>query len=374
MGIWERVPKHFLDALEREFGFDPPRENGLDTIDSIRGMRDGKVKFFLGLGGNFAQATPDSTVTFDAMRKTNMTVHISTKINRSHLVTGDVALILPTKGRTEKDIQASGPQWISVEDSTCSVHSSRGPLDPPSRHVKSEVEIITQIAEATIGDRYGLDWKGMRDDYRTIRQHISRVVPGCEGYEVNARRPGGFVLPHPPRDSRTFQTESGLAEFFVSPIEALQVPPKHLLLQTFRSHDQFNTTIYGLSDRYRGIEGGRRVVFVNRGDIAELGMKDGDFVDITTKWDDDDVVRVAENFRIVEYQTPKGSAAAYYPETNPLVPLDSSATDSNCPTSKSIVVSLSPARAGSPGVGHGGQDAMRSDEHHKTQTEPEHLS
>ncbi|MBY6540596.1 FdhF/YdeP family oxidoreductase [Rhodococcus sp. BP-349] len=374
MGIWERVPKHFLDALESEFGFDPPRENGLDTIDSIRGMRDGKVKFFLGLGGNFAQATPDSTVTFDAMRKTNMTVHISTKINRSHLVTGDVALILPTKGRTEKDIQASGPQWISVEDSTCSVHSSRGPLDPPSPHVKSEVEIITQIAEATIGDRYGLDWKGMRDDYRTIRQHISRVVPGCEGYEVNARRPGGFVLPHPPRDSRTFQTESGLAEFFVSPIEALQVPPKHLLLQTFRSHDQFNTTIYGLSDRYRGIEGGRRVVFVNRGDIAELGMKDGDFVDITTKWDDDDVVRVAENFRIVEYQTPKGSAAAYYPETNPLVPLDSSATDSNCPTSKSIVVSLSPARAGSPGVGHGGQDAMRSDEHHKTQTEPEHLS
>ncbi|KQU02531.1 hypothetical protein ASG56_16390 [Rhodococcus sp. Leaf7] len=374
MGIWERVPKHFLDALETEFGFDPPRENGLDTIDSIRGMRDGKVKFFLGLGGNFAQATPDSTVTFEAMRKTNMTVHISTKINRSHLVTGDVALILPTKGRTEKDIQASGPQWISVEDSTCSVHSSRGPLDPPSKHVKSEVEIITQIAEATIGDRYGLDWKGMRDDYRTIRQHISRVVPGCEGYEVNARRPGGFVLPHPPRDSRTFQTESGLAEFFVSPIDALQVPPKHLLLQTFRSHDQFNTTIYGLSDRYRGIEGGRRVVFVNRGDIAELGMKDGDFVDITTKWDDDDVVRVAENFRIVEYQTPKGSAAAYYPETNPLVPLDSSATDSNCPTSKSIIVSLSPAKAGSPGTGHGGQDAMRSDEHHKTQTEPEHLS
>ncbi|GGG02939.1 formate dehydrogenase subunit alpha [Rhodococcoides trifolii] len=374
MGIWERAPKHFLDALEKEFGFDPPRENGLDTIDSIRAMRDGKVHFFLGLGGNFAQAAPDTNITFDAMRNTKMTVHISTKINRSHLVTGDVALILPTKGRTEKDIQAGGPQWISVEDSTCSVHSSRGPLDPPSAHVKSEVDILTRIAEATIGDRYGIEWKSFRDDYRTIREHISRVVPGCEGYEVNVRRPGGFILPHPPRDSRTFPTTSGLGEFFVSPIDALQVPPKHLLLQTFRSHDQFNTTIYGLSDRYRGIEGGRRVIFVNRDDVAELGFRDGDFVDITTKWDDDDVVRVAENFRIVEYKTPKGSAAAYYPETNPLVPLDSSATDSNCPTSKSIIVSLSPAKAGSSTTSQGGQDRVGSDEGHKSQTEPEHLS
>jgi formate dehydrogenase major subunit len=374
MGIWERVPKHFLDAIENEFGFDPPRENGLDTIDSIRGMRDGKVHFFLGLGGNFAQAAPDQNVTFDAMRKTKMTVHISTKINRSHLVTGDVALILPVKGRTEKDVQASGPQWISVEDSTCSVHSSRGPLDSPSPHAKSEVDIITRIAEATIGTRYGIDWKGMRDNYTNIRTHISRVVPGCESYEVNARRPGGFVLPHPPRDSRTFQTTSELAEFSVTPIDALHVPPKHLLLQTFRSHDQFNTTIYGLSDRYRGIEGGRRVIFLNRDDIAELGFDDGDLVDITTRWDDDDVERVAENFRIVEYKTPRGSAAAYYPETNVLVPLDSSATDSNCPTSKSIVVTLSPAKAGAAAKGRGGQDEMRSDESHKTQTRPEHLS
>ncbi|MGB6183048.1 MAG: FdhF/YdeP family oxidoreductase, partial [Rhodococcus sp. (in: high G+C Gram-positive bacteria)] len=306
MGIWERSPQHFLDAIEKEFGFDPPREHGLDTVDSIRALRDGKAHFFLGLGGNFVQAAPDSDVTFAAMRNASMTVQISTKINRSHLVCGETALILPTKGRTEKDVQASGPQWISVEDSTCSVHSSRGPLDPASPHLKSEVEILTRIAEATIGDRYGLDWKGMRDDYRNIREHISRVIPGCEGYEVNVRRPGGFVLPHPPRDSRTFETDSGLGQFAVSPIEALQVPPKHLLLQTFRSHDQFNTTIYGLSDRYRGIEGGRRVIFMHRGDIAELGFRDGDHVDITTRWEGDDNVRRAENFRIVEYATPKG--------------------------------------------------------------------
>ncbi len=373
MGIWERAPQHFLDAIQKEFGFDPPRENGLDTVDSIRAMRDGKAHFFLGLGGNFAQAAPDSDVTFQALRNTRMTVHISTKINRSHLVCGDTALILPTKGRTEKDIQASGPQWISVEDSTCSVHSSRGPLEPASPHLKSEVEILTRIAEATIGDRYGLDWKGFRDDYRTIREHISRVVPGCAGYEVNVRRPGGFILPHPPRDSRTFQTESGYGQFAVSPIEALQVPPKHLLLQTFRSHDQFNTTIYGLSDRYRGIEGGRRVIFMHRGDIAELGFRDGDFVDITTRWDGDDRVRCAENFRIVEYKTPKGSAAAYYPETNPLVPLDSTAAESNCPTSKGIVVSLSPASARHAASGDG-QDGVRSDEGHKSHPQPEHLS
>ncbi len=190
---------------------------------------------------------------------------------------------------------------------------------------------------------------------------------------MNVRRPGGFILPHPPRDSRTFQTESGYGQFAVSPIEALQVPPKHLLLQTFRSHDQFNTTIYGLSDRYRGIEGGRRVIFMHRGDIAELGFRDGDFVDITTRWDGDDRVRCAENFRIVEYKTPKGSAAAYYPETNPLVPLDSTAAESNCPTSKGIVVSLSPASARHAASGDG-QDGVRSDEGHKSHPQPEHLS
>ena len=263
MGIWERPPQNFLNALQREFGFDPPREHGLDAVDSIRALRDGKAHVFIGLGGNFVQASPDTEVVMEAMRRARLTVHISTKLNRSHLVCGRTALILPTKGRTEKDVQVSGEQWISVEDSTCSVHSSRGPLKPASPHLKSEVEIICRIAEATLGDRYGINWKGMREDYSVIRHHISRVVPGCEAYEVNVRRPGGFVMPHPPRDTRTFTTPSGRAEFVVSQVEALQVPAGHLVLQTLRSHDQYNTTIYGLSDRYRGIEGGRKVIFLN---------------------------------------------------------------------------------------------------------------
>jgi formate dehydrogenase major subunit len=378
MGIWERVPDHFLDALQKEFGFDPPRKHGLDTVDSIRAMRDGKAHFFLGLGGNFVQAVPDTDVVVEAMHRARMTVHISTKINRSHLVCGDTALILPTKGRTEKDIQASGPQWISVEDSTCSVHSSRGPLKPASPYLKSEVDIVTRIAEATLGDRYGIDWKAMRDNYSAIRTHISRVVPGCESYEVNVHRPGGFVLPHPPRDSRTFTTKSGLAEFETSPIDVLQVPDGHLILQTLRSHDQFNTTIYGLSDRYRGIEGGRKVIFLHADDIKHLGFRAGDLVDIHTRWDDDDRVRTAHSFRIVEYDTPRGSAAAYYPETNPLVPLDSTAIGSNCPTSKSIIVSLSPL-GGTDSRTHDvsgveGQDKTGADWSHKSHPEPKHLS
>ena len=375
MGIWERPPAHFLDALQQEFGFDPPREHGLDTVDSIRALRDGKAHFFLGLGGNFVQAVPDTDVIVEAMRHTAMTVHISTKLNRSHLTPGHTALILPTKGRTEKDVQASGPQWISVEDSTCVVHASRGPLKPASAHLRSEVEIITRIAEATIGDRYGLQWKAMRDNYSVIRTHISRVVPGCEAYEVNVHTPGGYVMPHPPRDSRTFPTASGRGEIVVSPVDVLQVPPKHLILQTLRSHDQFNTTIYGLSDRYRGIEGGRRVVFLHRDDIADLGFTDGQFVDLKTRWDDDDRERVAERFRIVEYDTPRGSAAAYYPETNPLVPLDSTAVASNCPTSKSIVIELLRSGVQQPHAGHaGGQDAVGSDWTHKSEPQPLHLS
>jgi formate dehydrogenase major subunit len=374
MGIWERPPAKFLDALQKEFGFDPPRENGHDTVDSIRAMRDGEVHFFMGLGGNFVQATPDTDVTAEALRNTRMTVQVSTKINRSHLVCGDTALILPTLGRTEQDIQASGPQWISVEDSTCSVHASRGPLKPASSELRSEVSILTSIAEATLGDRYGINWKAMREDYREIREHISRTVAGCESYEVNVHRPGGYVMPHPPRDSRSFTTKSGLGEFVTSPIELLQVPAGHVVLQTMRSHDQFNTTIYGYSDRYRGIEGGRRVVLVNREDITALGFKPGDIVDLVTRWDDDDHLRCAPSFRIVEYDTPKGSVAAYYPETNPLVPLDSTALGSNTPVYKSVIVALVPEGTGKSSAAGGGQDSTGADWSHKSDPQPKHLS
>ncbi len=381
MGIWERAPEHFLDSLQAEFGFDPPREHGLDVVDSLRGLRDGKIHFFMGLGGNFVQAVPDTETAIRALRRARMTVQVSTKINRSHLVCGETALILPTKGRTEKDVQASGEQWISVEDSTCSVHSSRGPLEPASPHLKSEVDIVTRVAEATIGDRHGIGWSDMRDDYAVIRRHISRVVPGCESYEVNARRPGGFVMPHPPRDSRTFETTSGLAEFAASPIEVVHVPEGHLLLQTLRSHDQYNTTIYGLSDRYRGIEGGRKVIFVHPDDVRSAGLTEGDLVDITTRWEDDDEVRCVSGFRVVSYDTPRGSAAAYYPETNPLVPLDSTAVASNTPTSKSVVVSLTRTaaddgrdRVETQGGADASQEPTGADWTHKRSPEPHHLS
>ena len=369
MGICESPPAYFLDRLHAEFGFAPPREDGYDTVDSIRALRDGKAKIFIGLGGNFVQAAPDTDVTSAALRGAQLTVHISTKINRSHLTCGTTALILPTLGRTEIDKQASGPQFVSVEDSTCSVHASRGPLPPASPHLRSEVAIVTALAEATLGDRYDIDWRAMRDDYRQIRRHIARAVPGCDSYEVNVSRPGGFVMEHPPRDQRRFPTKSGRAEFTVSTIEALQVPPGHLILQTIRSHDQFNTTIYGFSDRYRGIEGGRRVVFVNRRDIEELGFTDGDVVDLVTHWEGDDHIRRAPDFRIVAYQTPRGSAAAYYPETNPLVPLDSTALGSNTPTSKSVIIRLERSRT-TESKSTGGQEPVGADDHHKKEAFP----
>jgi formate dehydrogenase major subunit len=373
MGIWERPPKHFLDRLQAEFGFDPPREHGYDTVDAIRALRDGKAEVFFALGGNFVQAAPDTEVTAAAMRRAALTVQVSTKINRSHLVCGETALILPTLGRTERDVQASGPQFVSVEDSTCSVHASRGPLAPAGPLLRSEVAIVAGLAEATLGNRYGIDWRAMRDDYRVIRRHIARVVPGCESYEVNVDRPGGFVLPHPPRDSRTFPTASGRAEFTVSEIDALVVPERHLVLQTIRSHDQFNTTIYGLSDRYRGIEGGRRVVFVHPLDLADLGFAAGETVDLVTHWPDDDRERTAAGFRLVAYQTPRGCAAAYYPETNALVPLDSTALGSNTPTSKSVVIRLQRPGAANETTAKG-QDSVGADDSHKRSPEPHHLS
>jgi anaerobic selenocysteine-containing dehydrogenase len=254
------------------------------------------------------------------------------------------------------------------------VHASRGVLPPVSPHVRSEVAIVAGLAEATVGRRHGIDWSAMAIDHDIIREHISRVVPGCEAYTHNVDRPGGFVLPHPPRDSRTFQTSSGKAEFAASPIELLHVPEGHLVLQTLRSHDQFNTTIYGLSDRYRGIEDGRRVVFVHPDDIAALGFADGDLVDLVAHWEADDVRRVARRFRIVSYDTPRGSAAAYYPETNPLVPLDSTAIGSNTPTSKSVMISLEQHPTEGGANAGAGQDTVGADDAHKTDRQPRHLS
>jgi molybdopterin-dependent oxidoreductase alpha subunit len=348
MGVWEKMPDEFLHALGDEFGFDPPRKHGLDTVDAIRALRDRKASVFVGLGGNFIQASPDTELTSLAMSTAALTVQISTKLNRSHLVCGETALIMPTLGRTEKDVHGTREQFVTVEDSMSSVHASRGPLQPASEHLLSEVQIITSIASATLGSKHGIDWLALGDDYDRIRHHISNVVPGCHNYSARADRPGGFVLPHPPRDSRTFTTRTGKAEMTVSPIDVLHVPSGHLLLQTLRSHDQFNTTIYGLSDRYRGVENGRKVVFVHREDIVALGFDEGELVDMESKWGGDQIRRQVNGFRLVGYDTPRGTAAAYYPETNPLIPIDSTADHSNTPTSKSVVVRL--RRAVLPGA------------------------
>ena len=333
MGIWERPTSAFLDALEKEFGFSPPRDPGHDVVDAVRAMRDGRASVFFAVGGNFVRATSDSAVTEAAMHRCALTVHVSTKLNRSHTVCGDTAVILPTLGRTERDVRDTGEQFVSVEDSMGQVHASRGRLAPASPQLRSEVGIVTSLASRVLGDD-SIDWQALGRDYRRIRTHISRVVPGFDGFEAKIAQPGGFALPHPVRDRREFPTPSGRAEFTTNDLHVLHVPPGRLMLQTIRSHDQFNTTVYGMDDRYRGIKGGRRVVLVNPDDIAALGLHDGGTVDLVSEWVDE-VERRAEGFRVVAYPTARGCAAAYFPETNVLVPLDSVAETSNTPTSKS---------------------------------------
>jgi molybdopterin-dependent oxidoreductase alpha subunit len=337
MGIYEQMPDSFLDALRDEFGFEPPRAHGWDTVASIRAMRDGKVDVFIGLGGNFAAATPDTAVTAAALSRCALTVHIATKLNRSHLVHGNEALILPCLGRTERDLnQAGEPQFVTVEDSMSVVHASQGRLAPGSRDQRSEVAILCGLARETFGEDLG--WGAMGSDYSVIRSHIANVLPDFADFETRVCDPGGFALPRPARDARRFETPSGLALFTVNEVSAVAVPEGHLLLQTIRSHDQFNTTVYGLNDRYRGVHGGRRVVLVAREDLVALGFSEGEIVDLVSVWSDGE--RRAPGFRIVEYPTPPGCAAAYFPETNVLVPLDSVADVSNTPTSKSVVIRL----------------------------------
>ncbi len=339
MGIWEKMPDDFLDRLGHEFGFEPPREHGFDTVAAIRAMRDGQVDVFVALGGNFVAATPDTAVTMAAMGNCQLTVHVATKLNRSHLYHGQAALLLPCLGRSERDERATGEQFVTVEDSMAMVHASHGRLEPGSAQLRSEVAIVAGLGEALFGDDLG--WRAMADDYRVIRGHIENVVTGFHDFEARVSQPGGFVLPRGPHDSRTFATATGKARLSVNALDAIEVPDGHLILQTVRSHDQFNTTVYGLNDRYRGIEGGRRVVFVNADDLAERGLRDGDRVDLVSVWTDGE--RRAEGFRAVAYPTPRGCAASYFPEANVLVPLDSTAVGSNTPTSKSIIIRLEPA-------------------------------
>ncbi|MGX1162206.1 formate dehydrogenase major subunit [Arthrobacter sp. SLBN-100] len=341
MGIWEQMPPAFLDALGKEFSFDPPRDHGADAVETIRQMRDGGIKVFVAVGGNFVGAMSDTRAAEAAMEGTELSVQVSTKLNHSHAVTGAEALILPTLGRTEIDRQESGPQFVSVEDTVCAVHASHGTVDPVAPGLLSEVAIICRLARRVLGNRIAADWAGFEKDYDLIREHISHVVVGCEDYNRKIRQEGGFVLPNGPRDSRTFNTPTGKAILTVNELEHVERPAGTLILQTIRSHDQFNTTIYGHNDRYRGIKKGREVVFVNPADLTELGLEDGQHVDIWGIYPDN-AERVLRNYRVVSYPTARGCAAAYYPEANVLVPLESVAEGSQTPVSKAVIVKLEP--------------------------------
>ena len=339
MGIDEKAPPALLDSLEKHFHFTARREHGHNTVEAIEAMLRGEVKVLIALGGNFAAAAPDTDRTASALRNCDLTVHISTKLNRSHLITGRKdALILPTLGRTECDIQASGPQFITVEDSFSMVHASEGVSKPLAETQWSETAIVCGIADAVLGKRY-LDWPALAEDYAQIRNLIEATLPGFQDFNQRCEQPGGFYLGNAAAELR-FATPSGKAEFSAAELPATLFPqPAPFTLQTLRSHDQYNTTIYGLDDRYRGVYGQREVLFINPADLAALGMQDGDEVEIETLWNDG-ITRKVQGFKLVSYDIPRGNLAAYYPETNPLVPLASFGDGTGTPTSKSIPVAI----------------------------------
>ncbi len=344
MGISERPPRAFLEALESEFGFAPPVEHGLDVVAAIAALRDSRARVFVGLGGNFAAAAPDSAVTYAALENAELTVSISTRLNRTHTHPGREALILPTLGRTEVDRTGDRAQFVTVEDSMGRVKPTRGRMTPAGEGLRSEPWIVATLAGAVLGES-DIPWSRFAQDYDAIRERIARVVAGFESFGARVRDEKGratrpMTLPNPPRDDLRFPTGSGRAMFTVNRLEVIDVPPGHLLLQTLRSHDQFNTTIYGLDDRYRGILGRRDVVFVNPDDMARAGLAAEDRVDVVSVAPDGE--RRLANLSVVPYPTAQGCAATYFPEANVLVPLASVAEVSRTPTSKSLVVRLEP--------------------------------
>jgi len=343
MGIFEKMPDSFLDRLEGEFAFHAPRAHGYDTVASIRAMHEGKVRVFAALGGNFLQASPDTEYTAGALRRCALTLHIATKLNRSHLVTGRTGLILPCLGRSEEDLRDGMPQFVTVEDSMSVVHASRGGLKPASPHLLSETAIVCGLAGAALSGKTKVPWADFAGDYDQIRDAISRIVPDFEDFNERVRAPGGFRLPNQ-AGRRVWETPSGKAGFHTVPVTAFKAAPGRFVLQTFRSHDQFNTTIYGLNDRYRGIGHGRRIIFMNPADLKQLGLRPLQLVDITSYWADG--TRHADGFQAVPYEMPSGNCAAYYPEANVLVPLGSAAEFSGTPTSKSIEISITASRTG----------------------------
>ena len=351
MGIWEKPPAALLDRLQQVFGFEPPRADGVDTVEAIRLMLDGGGRVFFALGGNFAAAAPDTDATWRGLRQCDLTVHVTTKLNRSHLVHGRDALILPCLGRTEIDLQAGGVQSVSVEDSMSMVHLSAGINAPASELLLSEPAIVARLAAATLtgagarGSR--IPWLWLVEDYARVRDLIAQVFDDFKDFNTRVATPGGFRLRNTASE-RVWNTPGGKAVFVAHAVpcdtpvhraSARRPDQRVFSLMTMRSHDQYNTTVYGMDDRYRGVFGQRRVVFIHAEDIRALGMQDGDWVDLFTVWDDEQVRR-ADGFRLVAYDIPRGNIGAYYPETNPLVPLTSTAIGAGTPTSKSVPVVL----------------------------------
>jgi molybdopterin-dependent oxidoreductase alpha subunit len=334
MGIWEKPSPAFLDALERATGIRAPREHGLDTVEAIHALHARRAKIFFALGGNFLSATPDTEYTASALRNARLTAHVSTKLNRSHLVAGATALILPCLGRTEED----AGQFVTTENSMGVVQMSRGRVPPASAELLSEPAIVARLAEATLPSS-AVRFRWLAEDYDRIRDLIAQVVPGAERYNERVRQPGGFYLPNGPREGK-FTTPSGRAKFTVHDLPAHALRKGELLMMTVRSHDQYNTTIYGLDDRYRGLKGDRRVVLVSAEDLRELGLRDGQTVDITSHFQGE--TRTARRFTAVAYDIPRGCACTYFPEANVLVPARHVAHTSNTPASKSVVITLAP--------------------------------
>jgi molybdopterin-dependent oxidoreductase alpha subunit len=345
MGIYEKPSAEFLDRLGKEFSFEPPRDHGLDVVDTIKAMHDGKVTVFVAMGGNFLSATPDTAFTAQALRRCRLTAHVSTKLNRAHLVTGSTALILPCLGRTEVDRRASGDQFVTVEDSMGIINPSRGRFEPASRSLLSEPAIVAGLARATLGPRRPADWESITGNYDLIRNHIEKVVPGFDSFNERILK-GPFYLPNAARDKRRFDTPSGKAVFTVHALPRESLASDQFVMMTIRSHDQFNTTIYGLDDRYRGIFNGRRVIFMNADDVARAGLVQGQLVDLTSHFNG--VERRAPRFMVAPYSLPRGCTATYFPEANALVPIDSVAEVSNTPTSKYVVISLAPSESQVP--------------------------
>ena len=337
MGVWEKPKEEMLAALDLEFSITSPRVHGLDSVDTVNAFVNDDVDVFISMGGNFALACSDTELLEAAMQRVGLTVSVSTKPNRSHVKHGQFSLILPTLGRTDTDDKhPGGRQVLSVEDSMSVVRTTQGRLDPVSEHMLAEPVIIARMANATLGADHVIDWKAMADDYDVIRNRIARVLPGFQDFNARLKTKNGFVLPNPPRDTRSFKTDIGLARFTVSPLEYLTPPEGHLILQTMRSHDQYNTTFYGLDDRYRGISNGRRVILINADDAVDMGFKDRDMVDVISTFQGTE--RRADNFRLVVYPTPRGCAAAYFPEANQLMHRELVARESNTPGYKAMAV------------------------------------